>query len=245
MLNLVRPRAKSPTLGGGDRSAIIGLAHRPKARLSPSIAGRLKAETRTLHMAAERSRFMSVLLSGRMERDTYCALLRNLSAVYAALETALTRHALHPLIAPVHAPALFRTAALARDLGALHGAGWAQTMALEAATVTYVARLRALDATQPGLLLAHAYVRYLGDLSGGQMLRRSVAQSGALAGARGVDFYDFGDPAATRALADAFRAGLASVAPEAALADALVDEAKLAFGLHQQLFDELATAAGW
>ncbi len=212
--------------------------------MSPSIAERLKAETRTLHTAAERSRFMSELLRGRLERPAYCALLRNLSALYVELEAGLARHARHPLIAPVHAPALFRTAALARDLTTLHGAGWAHEIVLQAATVAYVARLRELDATQPGLLLAHAYVRYLGDLSGGQMLSGIVARSGALAGAGGVDFYDFGDPAATRALTDEFRAGLASVEADALQADALVDEARLAFGLHQRLFDELASEAG-
>lgn len=34
----------------------------------------------------------------------------------------------------------------------------------------YVTRLTALIHKEPLLLLAHAYVRYLGDLSGGQML---------------------------------------------------------------------------
>ncbi|MCK7500861.1 MAG: biliverdin-producing heme oxygenase [Comamonadaceae bacterium] len=39
----------------------------------------------------------------------------------------------------------------------------------------YVARLRWLDRHDPGRLLAHAYVRYLGDLSGGQVVQRIVA----------------------------------------------------------------------
>jgi heme oxygenase len=212
--------------------------------LSLTLPERLKTETRALHAAAERSAFMALLLCGRMERPAYCSMLRNLHAIYAELEPAIVRHAVHPLIAPVYAKALFRAPALESDLMALHGPGWASDIALRPAAVDYVARLREIDATQPGLMLAHAYVRYLGDLSGGQMLRRIVAQSAALAGERGVAFYDFGDAAATRDQADAFRAGLATVTAEATQANALVGEAKLAFGLHQRLFEELAIDAG-
>jgi heme oxygenase len=208
--------------------------------LIPSLAERLKTETRSLHTAAERSHFMGALMRGEVDRAAYCALLRNLSAIYGALEPALVRHAGHPLIAPLHAPALFRATALARDLGHLHGPRWAGDLALQDATRQYVARLHELDARRPGLLVAHAYVRYLGDLSGGQMLRRVVARNPALGGEQGVAFYDFGDPLATRALTESFRAGLASLAPDVSEADALVAEARRAFGLHQQLFEELA-----
>jgi len=212
--------------------------------LSPSLADRLKTETRALHTAAERSTFMGELLRGRIGRSDYCALLRNLHAIYAALEPGLVRHASHALIAPVYAPALFRTAALSSDLTVLHGSQWTSEIAMQQAAIAYVARLHEVEATQPGLLLAHAYVRYLGDLSGGQMLRRIVGQSGALADERGLAFYDFGDASAARELAHVFRSGLASVPVDAVQTEALIAEAKLAFGLHQRLFDELAADAG-
>ena len=145
--------------------------------LTPTLAQRLTAETRALHTAAERSRFMGVLLRGQMGRAPYCALLRNLHALYAALEPALARRALHPVIAPVHLPGLARTDALADDLLALHGANWASAFELLPSSRRYVAHLHAIEAAQPERLLAHAYVRYLGDLSDGQMLRRIVAAS--------------------------------------------------------------------
>ncbi len=207
-----------------------------------SLAERLKTETRALHTVAERSTFMRLLLSGRLDRLAYCGLLRNLHALYAALEPALARHADLPAIAPVFLPALWRTRALQHDLAALHGPDWADAIALQPAASTYVDRLRDLDKSRPTLLLAHAYVRYLGDLSGGQLLSGIVAKNAALAGETAISFYDFGDAVATRNLTHAFRAGLAAVAADERQTDALVDEAKLAFEGHRQLFDQLDLA---
>lgn len=206
--------------------------------MTPSLAERLKTETRALHAAAERSALMGLLLRGRMSRGLYCALLRNLHALYAALEPALVRHALHPMIAPVFLPALWRTRSLELDLLALHGADWAGDFALQPAA-HYVRRLKEIEA-RPERLLAHAYVRFLGDLSGGQALRRIVAQTWGVPGRSVTAFYEFGDAAQTGASAQAFRDGLGRVAPDAQAANAIVAEARLAFQLHQRLFDELA-----
>ena len=222
------------------------IGHDPitEPRLSASLSERLRSETRALHTVAERSAFMGALLRGRLQRPAYCALLRNLHAIYAVMEPALERHAQHPTLAPVFLPALWRTPALEQDLHVLHGPGWPDALPLQPAAAGYRSRLVELEAGQPDLLLAHAYVRYLGDLSGGQMLRDIVAGSVSGEGSSAVAFYDFGDAARMRGLTQAFRAGLGSVAVDARQADALVDEAKLAFGLHQRLFDELAHAHG-
>ena len=208
------------------------------------LAHRLKTETRALHTAAERSRFMGVLLRGQMQRSAYLALLHNLHAIYAALEPALVHHAAHPALAPVFAPALFRTNALEHDLHALDQADAPRAAALQPATLAYVSRVHEIDAAEPELLLAHAYVRYLGDLSGGQMLRRIVAQGRSFDGSGAVAFYEFGDAAETHALTQAFRAGLGSIDVAKASEDAIVEEARSAFELHRRLFDELAAACG-
>lgn len=62
------------------------------------------------------------------------------------------------------------------------------------AYVTRIAQLASSD--EPAPLLAHAYVRYLGDLSGGQVIRRRVAKSYGLdvdgdGDGRGTEFYAF------------------------------------------------------
>ncbi len=207
-----------------------------------NLAELLKTETRALHKAAERGVFLREMLGGRLDRLAYCGLLRNLHAIYAVLEQSLERHAQHPMIVAVFLPSLWRTCALEHDLLALHGASWADELALQASTTIYVGRLRKLAAEQPGLLLAHAYVRYLGDLSGGQMMRQVLATSATVGGADAVAFYEFGDELTTKGLEQTFRRGLGLTPIDEARARALVGEAKLAFELHQRIFGELAAA---
>lgn len=210
--------------------------------MNTSLAERLKNETRRLHTEAERSLFMGVLLRGKMEQAAYCALLRNLHAIYATLEPALVRHSAHPALAPVFAPSLLRAPSLAADLDALHGPGWGSALGLQPAGEQYVLRLKQIEAQQPELLLAHAYVRYLGDLSGGQMLSRIVAQSMGLAAGQGTAFYDFGDTSQASLLTRTFREGLKAVAVDDTGINAIVAEARSAFQRHHALFEELAVA---
>ncbi|CAN5867247.1 heme oxygenase (biliverdin-producing) [soil metagenome] len=209
--------------------------------MKPSLSESLRTETRVLHTQAERSTFMGVLLRGKMERPAYCAMLRNLHAIYAALEPALDRHVADPLLSPLSFAQLRREGPLQADLDTLHGADWRDAIAIQPTTVDYVARLRKLDEEEPALLAAHSYVRYLGDLSGGQMLRRIVRDSMALPPGEGTAFYEFGTPEETVQLKKAYREGLEQLQVDEATIAALVAEARLAFELHKQLFEELTT----
>ena len=210
--------------------------------MSILIAVRLRAATRELHTEVERSGVMRLLLRGQLERAGYCRLLRNLHAIYAALEEGLSQNASDPGLAVLRYRPLFRSEALRADLNFLHGADWADAIPLTLAATEYAGHLRALAARAPLLLGAHAYVRYLGDLSGGQMLTRVVTQSLGLQPKLGVLFYDFGNAEAVAKLAGEFRSGLDLIADNEAIAEAIVDEACAAFARHQTLFEELAEA---
>ncbi len=206
------------------------------------LAARLREATRTLHGQVERAGVMRQLLGGRLDRADYCRLLCNLHAIYEALEQGLARHAKHPGVAPLFDARLYRAAALRADLDALHGPRWPGDITLAAATRDYVERLQALDAHEPALLAAHAYVRYLGDLSGGQVLARLVAGRWDADPALGGCFFDFGGEAEVAVLARAFRGGLDRLAADEAGAVRLIAEACLAFEWHGRLFEELAAA---
>jgi heme oxygenase len=208
--------------------------------MPPGLAARLREQTWPLHRQVERAGIMPTLLAGRLPRAGYCVLLRNLWEIYRTLEDALRRHADDAALSPIVLPPLFRADALAADLTALDGHGW-EALPRTPAAGAYVRRLQALDRHQPARLVAHAYVRYLGDLAGGQIVGRIVGESLRLAGDRGRRFYDFGDRARAGELAERFRAGLDNAAV-AAHAAAIVDEARLAFRLHARLFEQLAAA---
>lgn len=209
---------------------------------APRLSERLREGTRVLHAQAERSGVMRALLRGELDRAGYARLLRNLHPIYAALEAALERHATHPAIEPLHDPALARRAALEADLGALAGTDWAQALAPAPAGAEYAARLAHCADADPPLLVAHAYVRYLGDLSGGQILHGIVRDSLRLGAGPGDAFYRYAGHDAA-ALAARFRAGLDAIALDAPGAEALVREAQAGFALHVRLFEQLAPAA--
>ena len=211
--------------------------------MSLSLAARLRSDTSALHRQVESSLFMQHLLRGRLDRHGYCLHLRNLEPVYSELEQGLALHAGDPKVAPVFLPDMFRALPLQSDLQALHGNTWPQDLEVLPSTQAYVARLRELSATAPALLPAHAYVRYLGDLSGGQMLRNIVARSlQLLPDGGGTAFYEFGAPAEVARLAQALRAGIDDMTHDQAGMDAVVAEALWAFEMHEKLFDELAQA---
>ena len=212
--------------------------------MSKGLALRLREGTRALHGATERAGVMPALLRGTLPALPFHRMQRNLHAVYQALEAALQRHARHPVLAPLALAQLARGPALAADLDSLHGPGWSGTLALVPAAQAYVERLQHLDRTDPPRLAAHAYVRYLGDLSGGQTLRRLVQKAYALEGDRGTRFYDFGPPERVAALVREFRAVLDALPLDDAAQQALVDEACWAFEQHVRLFTELDAELG-
>lgn len=223
--------------------------------MSNGLAQRLRDSTAALHRQAERSRFMSALLAGRAGRRAYLHLLHNLLPIYAALEPLLDSHSGHPWLQGLWAPGLARLPALQRDLAEFERHESVPALVLPA-SLAYAERLRGLFAPVPATpapacghahddadaarLLAHAYVRCLGDLSGGQVLKRVVAQRMGLSGSAGTDFYDFGAPDKVAAVLQRWRQGLASLPAEGVLADAAVAEACWSFEQHIRLFDELA-----
>ncbi len=212
---------------------------RPDAlTLMPTLSARLRQETRALHTDAERSPFMTALLKGRLDRTAYGSLLQNLSRLYVALEGALEQHQANPALSTLDWKRYARRLSLDRDLATLGDVAGDEPP--QPATRLYVERLSHLADQKPELLLAHAYVRYLGDLSGGQLLARIVVASPAIGRDVGTAFYDFGEPSDVARLSSAFREGLDRA--DVSDSEALVAEAQDAFVRHRSLFDQLFAA---
>jgi heme oxygenase len=207
-----------------------------------SLSERLRSQTWPAHKRVESTGFVRALLGGQVDRAGYCLLLASLHPIYAALEAALVRRAQHPVIAPVFSPELLRETPLGSDLDHLHGPAWRDELTAQPAARAYAARIAEIEHGEPALLVAHAYVRYLGDLSGGQALRRIVASSLDLAAEAGTRFYDFGSPQQVGAMAQRFRSGLDRIEADPVAREAIVGEATDAFRRHGELFEQLDRA---
>jgi heme oxygenase len=206
-----------------------------------ALAAALKAETARLHRSAERAGLMRELVRGRVERRAYCALLRNLQAIYRAFESQLEQRGDDPVFAELPLATLARAGALAGDLHALHGSAWERELPVCAAARRYADRIDHIATTAPFMLLAHVYVRYLGDLSGGQILVPLIARALDLDPASpGLGFYRFGE--APAALGAQVRAAINRAPLDEAQRRAIVTEARRSFRTHIELFEELAPA---
>ncbi len=208
--------------------------------MHPSLATRLRQDTRPYHTNAERSGVMRRLLTKVLDRPTYVALLRNLVPVYAALEAELSRRMSDPLVAPFYHPGLARSAALEADIATLSNGEPAGPPT--AAALAYAARIHAAAAEDPALLIAHSYVRYLGDLSGGQILKRMVAEMYPVDGGSGTAFYDFPALPAPEDFKNGYRAALDNIELTEEGKNRVVAEAIAAFEANTALFQALEAA---
>lgn len=198
----------------------------------------MRAATRALHARAERAGFVRELLAGRATLAAYALWLRNLWPAYAALERALAAAPHDSPLAALADPRVMRAPALESDLVALAGAHWRRTLPELPAGAAYAHRVEAAARAGAARLAAHAYVRYLGDLNGGSVLRRLVSRTLGLEN-EALRFYAFdADPAALEAsYRTALRDAAASGEPGAA-----ADEAALAFGLNIDLANAVLAA---
>ncbi|RLK58227.1 heme oxygenase (biliverdin-producing) [Actinokineospora cianjurensis] len=203
-------------------------------------AARLRAGTRDEHERAERSVFVEALLGGGLGREAYAGLLAQSYLFYDVLERAGESWRGDPVIGGFVIDGLLRRDVLALDLGFLLGPGWRDALEPLAATQSYVDRLVEVGSTDRGAFVAHHYTRYLGDLSGGQVIRRRMQEVYGLAD-DGVRFYVFDRVAKPKPFRDHYRALLDGAPWGDGERESLVAEANRAFQLNRAVFDDLAT----
>ncbi|BBZ22872.1 heme oxygenase (biliverdin-producing) [Mycolicibacter hiberniae] len=197
-----------------------------------SLSNAMREGSQAAHDAAEASPFVSELMGGRVNEQGYVDYLSRLRMVYAALEAAVRANREDALVASVYDPALERLSAIEADLQF-----WTGGAVPEVDSPAVQAYCDRIGAASNSALLAHHYTRYLGDLSGGQAVGRVLDRTFSLGGA-GLAFYEF--PVRAKPYKDAYRARLDNLGLTPDEIDGVVDEVRFAFGLNQDLFDELA-----
>ncbi|MGN9913226.1 heme oxygenase (biliverdin-producing) [Phytohabitans sp. LJ34] len=200
-------------------------------------ASRVREVTRSDHAAAQAMTYFDALLSGSLDRAGYAALTAQLFFVYETLEEAATEMRADPIAGPFVADELARLPALVADLTHLIGPDWPAHVAASTATSEYRARLREVAFTWPAGFVAHHYTRYLGDLSGGQIMRRALLREYGLDGP-GTRFYEF-PGIEPRAFKQHYRHLLDTAPWDAVEQDRFLDEVSLAYRLNTAMLDDL------
>jgi len=206
--------------------------------MSVNLAPMLRDGTKKSHTMAENVGFVKCFLKGVVEKTSYRKLVTNLYFVYSAMEEEMEKLREHPVVSKIYFPELNRKNALEQDLYFYYGSNWRNEIQLSKAGEAYVARIREIAATAPELLVAHSYTRYLGDLSGGQILKK-IAQRAMNLQEGGTAFYEFATIDDEKAFKDVYRAAMNNLPIDQATAERIVDEANAAFGMNMKLFQEL------
>ena len=174
----------------------------------------LKDLTYEHHKTAETQPFVSILFSGNIDPKLYATFIKNQHPMYELWEVcAMTHGLLNDL------PDVRRAPAINSDYEELWGDSKEDPTILPVVK-RYIDHIMSIK-SDPQKLMAHIYVRHMGDLSGGQMISKRVPGSGKM--------YQFQDPEALK------------TAIRSKIDDSMADEARICFDFATQLFQEMMT----
>jgi len=178
----------------------------------------LKDLTQEHHKRAERTAFIRRLLKKEMTPYQYYVYLSNQFLMYTTLESAaLNAHVLDGI------REIQRVTPMCKDLKELEKEYGFEIPNHLKSTSDYMEYIHKIS-KEPNKLLAHIYVRHMGDLSGGQIIKKFVPGNG--------EHYKFDD-------VDNLKKKI-----QAKLHDGLADEAKVCFNMVTSFMEELEYSFG-
>jgi heme oxygenase (biliverdin-producing, ferredoxin) len=207
--------------------------------MSLQLASLLRKETSKSHSMAENVSFVKSFLGGVVDKQSYRKLVANLYFIYSAIEEQMLLNKNHPAIKPIYFMELNRQKSLEKDLIYYYGIEWLNLIEPSKATQVYICRINEVGANQPELLVAHAYTRYMGDLSGGQILKKIAKNTLHLSNGQGTSFYDFPDIQNDNEFKQLYRNRLNHLFLNNNQVSTIISEANIAFTLNMKMFQEL------
>ena len=209
--------------------------------MSVDLARQLREGTQKSHTMAENTGFISCFLKGVVDKSSYRNLLADLYFVYCAMEEEISRLTAegHPVVSSIDFKELNRRENIEKDLLFYFGQEWANTLEASSPAKAYAARIHKISKDQPELLIGHHYSRYIGDLSGGKLLKTITEKAMNLSGDEGLYFYLFENIEDEKAFKIKYRETMDSLPIDQSMADLIVEEANLAFKFNMDIFNEL------
>jgi len=172
----------------------------------------LKDLTHDAHKNAERQEFVKIMFSGNINPKLYATFLKNQHPCYEILEVCAMPHLLlHGL------PDIRRAPAILSDFRELwsEADGEAKILPTTNRYIEYILSIK----DQPERLMAHIYVRHMGDLAGGQMIAKKVPGTGRM--------YQFENPE------------ILKMAIRAKINDSMAEEATVCFQFATDMFKDM------
>lgn len=205
-------------------------------------SARLRSVTQEDHHAAESSDFITTLMGGERSARDYMLLIAQYHYIYGALEEEVRVLAADPELREIFDATLERSGQIAKDLDVLLPAhGLKEIPAALPATEAYVAAIRA-SAAEPARLVAHHYLRYLGDLSGGLAIGKLVSRHYSIPD-EALNMWKFEAIDKPKIYKDSYRDKLDVFGANTSHAEAVLDEAKRGFQWNKAIFEDLLKAS--
>ena len=198
----------------------------------------IKEGTKKSHSAAENTAFVKSFLRGVISKESYRTLVSDLYFVYCALEEEFRIYENDPVLGALYLPELERVTALSTDLRYYYGPIWRSIVKPSEQCQRYVNRIHEVAGTEPELLIGHHYTRYLGDLSGGQILK-GIAEKALNLKGEGLSFYEFGKIDNAKIYKEKYRIILDELPLTDSQQNAIITEANYAFRLNMYMFEQL------
>lgn len=174
----------------------------------------LKDLTKEAHRSAERTSFMNRMIKKQITPEQYYVYLKNQLLMYTTLELYASAVGLFDDMA-----ALMRSEALLDDVLMMEVGNDFDDAPILASSYEYVKYIQCIKDDRDRLF-AHVYVRHMGDLSGGQIIKKLVPGP--------TNLYEFGEEVD----------GLKNLV-RSKLHDGLEKEAKVCFSMVQKFLEEL------
>lgn len=202
-----------------------------------TVSERLRTLTAQSHEDAENSPFLAELLQGRLDINAWYHLLEQYRYIYSALEETAGKMRDNDPCFELLFVELNRLEAIERDLRALESRITVEPVGMLASTRAYVERILSTEFEGPRYL-AHHYVRYLGDLSGGQVMKVWLTRHYDLSEEE-TSFFRFEDIPKPVPFKKRYRELLDGLDLDEAEQRRMCDEAIESFEANRQIFAEL------
>nr|ARW69340.1 Heme oxygenase [Polysiphonia sp.] len=204
-----------------------------------NLAQQLRQGTTKSHSMAENVSFVKSFLGGVVDKKSYRQLVANLYFIYDAIEEQIEENKDNLAVKAIYFPELYRKKSLINDLDYYYGSTWLDKIKPSSATQLYIERIRKIGYSNPELLIAHSYTRYIGDLSGGQILKKIARSAMQLPNDKGTAFYDFDSISDEKLFKENYRISLNSIPLNNKQIEQIITEANIAFNLNMKIFQEL------